>query len=345
MVGKQLPFPEMHGNEAGEPLPALPKRGRRPKGMSRVDDVTLPPTTQPPAPEGSATFSRLLEAKASPQPRLNWISPNVIDPNPHQPRKLLDEASLEQLTASIRERGILQPILVARGERGRYVLVAGQRRLAVARRLKLRSVPAMIVDTFDSSSVVDALVENIQRVGLSDVEEGESFLLLYNEYNYSEGDIAARIGKDRSYVSNRVRVATRLSPATKQFIIEANAKAGEEYITRVIFSHAVNRNLASLPAGPQAEAVREIAATATTTREAEAIIRRYQPARRYRRKQVDSDVSAGPQVATASLRVASLLQQANGSVDAAALRAALAADLAALDTLTPNPSPATGRGE
>lgn len=323
----QMPLPNIEG------LPAEPpkaRRGRRPKGEARLTDVTLPPSAggQPDAP---ATMSKLLQTAAR-ENILRYINPNTIDPNPHQPRRTLDETNLQDLLASIRERGILQPILVARGNGGRYILVAGQRRLEAVRRLGLARIPAMIIDRYDSNSVVDALIENIQRVNLSDVDTGETFRLLQDEYNWTQAEIAQRIGKDQSYVSNHISVARNLSPRTKQLISEAAEAAlerGDELMTRVIFMHTVNRQLARLDDARQEVAVRElIAAQPTTTRQAETIIRRC-------RNAADSGVSAGRkqqrkwQIDAANLQVARLL--AGGSVDGEELLAALKADVAALE--------------
>ncbi|PZS03944.1 MAG: hypothetical protein DLM69_02365 [Candidatus Chloroheliales bacterium] len=317
--------------------PALPppRRGRRPKGEARLDDVTLisPDGEQQ---EQPATLSKLLHSTARTEHPLRYISPSAIDPNPHQPRRSIDEVGLQQLIASIRERGILQPILVARGNSGgQYVLVAGQRRLEAARRLGLTRIPAMIIDKFDSTSVVDALIENIQRVNLSDMDEGETFRLLQEEYKWTQEEIARRIGKDQSYVSNRISVVRDLTPLTKQLIAEASGaddNEAEENMTRVIFYHTVNRALVRLPAAMQEVAVRELIANQpNTTRKALALIRRYKQPREGGN---NIDVSINHvhrrewRVEVNVLQTAALLN--GGSADGEALLAALEADLVAL---------------
>lgn len=326
----QMPLPTI---DAPDAPPS--RRGRRPKGDARLNEVRLT-HREGEAPEQPATLSKLLHSSAHTEHPLRYISPSVIAPNPHQPRRMMDEASLQQLIASIREQGILQPILVARGNSGgQYVLVAGQRRLEAARRIGLARIPAMIIDRFDSSSVVDALIENIQRVNLSDMDEGETFRLLQEEYNWTQEEIARRIGKDQSYVSNRISVVRDLTPLTKQLIAEAgnpDENGNEENMTRVIFCHTVNRALVRLAGGLQEAAVRElIARQPDTTRKAIAMISRYKPTRR---GGLDIDVSDNGvhqrkwRVDVNVLQTAALLH--SGSADGEALLAALEADLVAL---------------
>lgn len=320
----QMPLPNIEGPEP----PPAPRRGRRPKGETRLNQVDV--AAQNGQAAQPATLSKLLHSTARTENLLRYIAPNTIDPNPHQPRRTLDEASLQQLLESVRERGILQPILVARGQSGRYILVAGQRRLEVARRLGLARIPAMIVDKFDSASVVDSLIENIQRVSLSDMDTGETFRLLQEEYNWTQEEIARRIGKDQSYVSNHISVVRNLTPLTKQLIAEAGAdEAEDENMTRVIFSHTVNRYLARLEGELQELAARElIAHQPATTRQAEMIIKRV------RNSNGDSDVRVMErqqrkwEVEVNALQTASLLHEV--SADGEALIAALEADLAAL---------------
>ncbi len=324
----QMPLPTIEAPTEA----AQPRRGRRVKGETRLNEVLLPDGAATPA-EAPATFSKLLH-NAVRENLLRYINPNTIDPNPHQPRRTVDEANLQQLISSIRERGILQPILVARGSSARYVLVAGQRRLEAARRLGLARIPAMIIDHYDSGSVVDALIENIQRVDLSDMDTGETFRLLQDEYNWTQEEIARRIGKDQSYVSNHISVVRNLSPRTKQLIAEAGetvSQADEGSMTRVIFMHTVNRELARLSDAAQEAAVLELIATQpATTRQAQAIIRRYKA----KMRDADTDVRAITkqsrkwQVPVASLHTANLLH--SGQADGETLLAALEADLAAL---------------
>ena len=327
----QMPLPTIDAPEAPSPS----RRGRRAKGEARLGDVLLN-AHDGEKPEHPATLSKLLHSATHTEHPLRYISPAVIAPNPPPPRRTIDEASLQQLIASIREQGILQPILVARGNSGgQYVLVAGQRRLEAARRIGLARIPAMIIDRFDSSSVVDALIENIQRVDLSDMDEGETFRLLQEEYNWTQEEIARRIGKDQSYVSNRISVVRDLTPLTKQLIAEAgnpDENGDVENMTRVIFCHTVNRALVRLPGGVQEQAVRAlIASQPNTTRKALAIITRYKPGKR---GGTDSDVSINGlqqgkwRVSVGNLQTAALLQA--GDADGEALVAALEADLAAL---------------
>ncbi len=144
-----------------------------------------------------------------------WIDVSKIDPNPHQPRKEISEESLRDLTESIREHGILQPLLVTKKEtateRGldvRYELVAGERRWRAAELAGLREVPVVIRERAPSESekLEWALIENVQREDLNPVERASAFTRLVNEFGMLQREIAVRIGKSREYVGNLLRL-------------------------------------------------------------------------------------------------------------------------------------------
>ena len=128
-----------------------------------------------------------------------------VDPNPHQPRQDLDEAELEHLAASIREHGILQPLVLrARGER--YEVVAGERRLRAAQRVGLEEVPAVLRDVPDEQMLELALVENLQRQDLDPIEKAESFQAYLSSTGRTQSEAAVRLGLDRSTVANMIRL-------------------------------------------------------------------------------------------------------------------------------------------
>lgn len=136
---------------------------------------------------------------------LREISVEDVDPNPRQPRLDFDEAALEELAMSIRELGLLQPLLV-RESHGRYELVAGERRLRAARAAGLDRVPALVVDTDERGSLERALVENIHRADLNPLEEAAGYRQLLQEGGLTHEALGERLGKNRVTITNALRL-------------------------------------------------------------------------------------------------------------------------------------------
>ena len=138
----------------------------------------------------------------------NKISISSIIPNKYQPRKNFDKNSLEELTASIRERGIIQPIIVRASEdsNNKYELIAGERRWQAAQNAGLHEVPAVILNVDNLKSLEFAIVENVQRKDLNPIEEAEGYQRLINEFNYDQDKVAKFIGKSRAHISNCIRL-------------------------------------------------------------------------------------------------------------------------------------------
>ena len=138
----------------------------------------------------------------------NKISISSIIPNKYQPRKNFDKNSLEELTASIRERGIIQPIIVRPSEdsNDKYELIAGERRWQAAQNAGLHEVPAVILNVDNLKSLEFAIVENVQRKDLNPIEEAEGYQRLINEFNYDQDKVAKFIGKSRAHISNCIRL-------------------------------------------------------------------------------------------------------------------------------------------
>ena len=138
----------------------------------------------------------------------NKISISSIIPNKYQPRKNFDRNSLEELTASIRERGIIQPIIVRASEdsNDKYELIAGERRWQAAQNAGLHEVPAVILNVDNLKSLEFAIVENVQRKDLNPIEEAEGYQRLINEFNYDQDKVAKFIGKSRAHISNCIRL-------------------------------------------------------------------------------------------------------------------------------------------
>ena len=128
-----------------------------------------------------------------------------ITPNPYQPRQNVRDKAFEELVESVRERGILQPLLVRRQDEG-YQLIAGERRWRAAQLAGLQRVPVIVKESAEPESFELALIENIQRKDLNPIEEGEAYNRLQQEFKLSQENIAKKIGKDRSTVTNMIRL-------------------------------------------------------------------------------------------------------------------------------------------
>jgi ParB family chromosome partitioning protein len=129
-----------------------------------------------------------------------------IVPNPHQPRLHFDEAKLQELTDSIREHGILQPLVVTKQGDNQYELIAGERRFQAAKRIGLATVPVVIRDVTEQQKLELAIIENIQRHNLNPIEEAKAYLRLVDEFNLPQEKVAEKMGKSRSGVANTLRL-------------------------------------------------------------------------------------------------------------------------------------------
>ena len=148
-----------------------------------------------------------------------------LSPNPHQPRVHFDEESLNDLSASIREIGVLQPLLVRQLSDGSYQLIAGERRWRAAQRAGLTSVPAVVKTTDDMASMEQALVENLHRQDLSPLEEASAFQQLIDDFHLTHDDVAKRVGKSRSAITNTLRLLN-LPPAVQGLLADGRLSAG-----------------------------------------------------------------------------------------------------------------------
>jgi ParB family transcriptional regulator, chromosome partitioning protein len=158
-------------------------------------------------------------------PTLTEIAIGAISPNPHQPRVHFDEELLADLAASIREIGVLQPVLVRPAGDERYELIAGERRWRAARRAGLTTIPAIIRLTDDVSSVEQALVENLHRQDLTALEEAAAFQQLIEDFGLTHEQVSTRVGKSRSAVTNTLRLM-QLPPAIQHLLADGRLSAG-----------------------------------------------------------------------------------------------------------------------
>ena len=148
-----------------------------------------------------------------------------ISPNPHQPRVHFDEETLAELTASIAEMGVLQPILVRPLADDLYELIAGERRWRAAQRAGLTTIPAVIRTTDDATSVEQALVENLHRQDLTALEEAAAYQQLIDDFGLTHDQVSGRVGKSRSAITNSLRLLG-LPPAVQRLLADGQLSAG-----------------------------------------------------------------------------------------------------------------------
>ncbi|MDA9726175.1 ParB/RepB/Spo0J family partition protein [Candidatus Pelagibacter sp.] len=140
----------------------------------------------------------------------NQVSIGDLIPNKYQPRKIFDEASLEDLTNSIKERGMIQPIIVrnSNNDRSKFEIIAGERRWLAAQRAGLHNVPVVVTEADDLKSLEFAIVENVQRHDLNPLEEAQGYRRLIDEFSYDQEKVSKFIGKSRSHITNSLRLLT-----------------------------------------------------------------------------------------------------------------------------------------
>ena len=160
--------------------------------------------------------------------KTNKLSLSEITPNKFQPRKNFDEESLNDLTNSIRERGVIQPIIVRKSD-DKYEIIAGERRWLAARKAGLHEIPVVVTDADDLKSLEFAIVENVQRHDLNPLEEALGYKRLIDEFSYDQEKVSKFIGKSRSYITNTLRLLNLPSDVLK-FVEEKKITAGHAKI-------------------------------------------------------------------------------------------------------------------
>jgi ParB family transcriptional regulator, chromosome partitioning protein len=191
------------------------------------------------------------------------VSVDMVFPNPRQPRSMMHPEELHDLTVSIREHGVLQPLIVTPGDmQGRYILIAGERRLQAARLAGLVSVPVLVRQATDQQRLELAIIENVQRSDLSALEQAEAYRQLAEDFSLSHEDIAARVGKSRVAVTNTLRLL-KLPDAVKNALIEGRVSEGH------------GRALLALPTPEaQAAALRTVISQDLNVRQTEELVRK-----------------------------------------------------------------------
>jgi ParB family chromosome partitioning protein len=161
----------------------------------------------------------------------NQLQISDIVPNKYQPRKIFEESNMEDLTNSIKERGIIQPIIVRKSQdhNQKYEIIAGERRWLAAQRAGLHNVPVVITEADDLKSLEFAILENIQRQDLNPLEEAKSYKRLIDEFSYDQDKVSKFMGKSRSYITNSLRLLT-LPKEVIKLIEEQKLTAGHAKI-------------------------------------------------------------------------------------------------------------------
>ena len=164
---------------------------------------------------------------SSKKPETNKIAIKDLESNRFQPRKKFDKENLLDLTNSIKEQGVIQPIIVrpSKSGSGKYEIIAGERRWLAAQNAGLHEVPVVILDVDDVKSLEFAIVENVQRQDLNSIEEARGYQRLIDDFNYNQDKLSKFIGKSRSYIANSLRLLS-LSKEILQMVEESKLSAG-----------------------------------------------------------------------------------------------------------------------
>ncbi len=153
------------------------------------------------------------------------VAIEFVKPNPRNPRKLFSDGDLEELAASIRERGIIQPLVVRARGVDNYEIIAGERRWRAAQRAGLHEVPIVVLDVSDAESLELAIIENVQRTDLNPIEEASGYQALLEEFDHTQDELAKIVGKSRSHVANTLRLL-KLSQPVQAYVRSGKISAG-----------------------------------------------------------------------------------------------------------------------
>lgn len=190
------------------------------------------------------------------------IDVEKIVPNEYQPRKIFKDEALQELSASIREKGVLQPVLVSRVGDGTFRLIAGERRWRAAHLAGLRKIPALVKEVSSQDSIEMALIENIQREELNPIETAEALNRLSRDFNLTQEALSQRVGKDRATVANYLRIL-KLTDEIKALVNDGSLSMGH---AKALLAVEVKQK--------QIEAAREIIKHGLSVREAEALCKK-----------------------------------------------------------------------
>jgi ParB family transcriptional regulator, chromosome partitioning protein len=196
-------------------------------------------------------FNATKTEKKDDQKNISYINLESIRPNPYQPRKQFNKAAMEELSDSIKQYGVIQPINVRKITSSSFELVAGERRLRAAIMAGLKEIPAIIINVDDNDSAVMALIENLQREDLSYMEEAEGYINLINDHNFTQEELAQKIGKSQSTIANKIRLL-KLPPLVKKILADntlterharALLKLHDEQLQLKVLKHVCDKGL------------------------------------------------------------------------------------------------------
>jgi len=230
---------------------------------------------------GGASVSAMQEAAAKVDPReLQQLPLELVQRGKYQPRRDMDPQALEELAQSIRNHGVMQPIVVRPVEGGRYEIIAGERRWRASQQAGLERVPALVREVPDEAAIAMALIENIQREDLNPIEEAVALQRLQQEFQLTQQQVADAVGKSRVSVSNLLRLIA-LPEEIKTLLSHGDLEMG----------HA--RALLGLPADQQVEGARHVVARGLTVRQTEALVRQWLSSKEKPKAEVkvDPDIS------------------------------------------------------
>ena len=178
----------------------------RQSGLGRGLGALIPQRSPSPEPASPPTEGEPSIARHPDDIIVQKIPVDRIDPNPHQPRTHFDHGALEDLVSSIKEHGILQPLVVTEKPDGRFELIVGERRLRAAKIADFDAVPAIVRTATEQQKTELALIENVQRADLNPIEEAHAYLRLQEEFGLTQDEVGERVGKSRPQVANTIRL-------------------------------------------------------------------------------------------------------------------------------------------
>ncbi|MGW8762030.1 ParB/RepB/Spo0J family partition protein [Streptomyces sp. NPDC055815] len=214
------------GRGLGALIPAAPQERQVERGVAAAKLATLPQSPQ--APESTPAWNEPEPVALPEAPAGAYFTELPIDaivPNRHQPREVFDEDALAELVTSIKEVGLLQPVVVRKIEADRYELVMGERRLRASTTAGLERIPAIVRDTDDEKMLLDALLENLHRAQLNAIEEAHAYEQLLKDFGCTHDQLAERIGRSRPQISNTLRLL-RLSLPVQRRVAAGVLSAG-----------------------------------------------------------------------------------------------------------------------
>ena len=156
---------------------------------------------------------------------VDTIDINKIEPNNNQPRKNFNEDKIHELAESIKQHGLIEPLIVQKGKKGFYTIIAGERRWRAAREAGIKEIPVVVKDYSDQQVMEIALIENIQREDLNAIEEAAAYERLIKDFNLKQDEVAERVSKSRVAITNSLRLL-KLDPRVREMIIEDKIKSG-----------------------------------------------------------------------------------------------------------------------